>query len=288
MASRILWVASRIMKIMIQTWHITPTENLKLELNASTLDEVTQRLPEGYYSTFRTFDGGRRVLGFTSHLQRLYPPVSAPEVDESILRRRLASLLEAFHPGEARVRAVMTRRGQLYLSMEPLSLLSRDVYEKGVRTETTKLAREHPRLKSTSFIGRSDSERKHLAREGVFEALLVKDGKILEGMTSNFFYIGQVSDLPYLGTAREDILLGITRETVLAVARREGLPVKYEPLPLNQLDDINEAFITSSSRGIVPVIQIDQVTIGQGMPGRITRVLSPAYEAHVLEAAELI
>ena len=44
-------------------------------------------------------------------------------------------------------------------------------------------------LKSTAFIGVSDAERKHIAQEGIFEALLVKDGEILEGMTSNFFYV---------------------------------------------------------------------------------------------------
>lgn len=305
---------------MIQTWQITPTENLKLELDVSSLDEVTQRLPEpdGYYSTFRTFDGGRRVLGLTSHLQRLYQPVSSPEVDESLLRQRLSELLELYRPVEARVRAVMTKEGQVYLSIAPLSLLPREVYEKGVRVEMTELQRENPRLKSTSFIGRSDSGRKHIAQGGFFEALLVKDGKILEGMTSNFFYVkypraernswrssatnaveagastaGREA-LPsaqrgvILGTAHEGILLGITRETVLNIVREMGLTVKYQPLKLDQVETISEAFITSSSRGIVPVVQIDRVTIGQGSPGLITRELSAAYEAHVFEVAERI
>lgn len=276
------------MKNMIETWQITQTGNLKLELDASTLDEVTQRLPEGYYSTFRTFDGGTRVLGLASHLQRLYKPVAAPEVDEPSLRRQLSVLLEPYRPGEARVRAIMTRQGQVYLSIAPLSVLPHEVYEKGVRAETIELQRKHPRLKSTSFIGRSDSERKHIAREGIFEALLVKEGEILEGMTSNFFYAGQVNDLPYIGTARDRILLGITRDTVLNIARGRGLTVKYQPLKLDQLKQVSEAFITSSSRGIVPVVQIDEATIGQGRPGPITKELLTAYEAHVLEIAEKI
>src|SRR5688572_26836996 len=183
------------MKIMIQTWQITPTENLKLEIDASTLDEVTQQLPEpdGYYSTFRTFDGGTRVLGLTAHLRRLYEPVATPEVDEHFLRRQLSKLLDPYRPGEARVRAIMTKQGQVYLALTPLMPLPREIYEKGVRVETTGLQREHPRLKSTAFISRSDSERKHIAQEGIFEALLVKDGKILEGMTSNFFYVLRVA-----------------------------------------------------------------------------------------------
>ena len=284
---------------MIQTWRITPTQNTKLKTDASSLDEVTRQIPSGYYSTFRTFHGCTRVLGLESHLRRLYEPVSRPEVDESLLRRQLSTLLEPYHPDEARVRAIMTKDGQAYLAIEPFKLLPPEVYKKGVRVETTELQRQHPRLKSTSFIGRSDSERKHIAQEGIFEALLVRDGKILEGMTSNFFYIPHASStgkqaLPsaqreiVLCTARDNILLGITRETVIEIARSRGLDVKYQPLERNEITEIREAFITSSSRGVVPVIQIDQVTIGQGNPGPLTKQLIAAYDEYVIQRAEKI
>jgi len=285
----------------IHVWHITPSHNTKLTLDASTLDEVTRQLPDGYYSTFRTFEECTRVLGLASHFRRLYEPVPTPNVDESFLRRQLFALLEPYRPGEARVRAVMTGQGQIYLAIAPLAPLPHDIYENGVRVETTELQREQPRLKSTAFIGRSDMERKHIAREGIFEALLVKGGEILEGMTSNFFYIryqrassagrqrlGSAQAEAILCTARDHILLGITRETVIAIARGIGLELKYVPLSLDQLTEIDEAFITSSSRGIVPVVQIDDVTIGQGSPGPTTKQLSQAYEARVVEEAEKI
>jgi branched-chain amino acid aminotransferase len=289
---------------MIQTWRITPTRNLKLEIETSSLDEITRQLPEGYYSTFRTFDGGTRVLRLTAHLQRLYKPVATPEVDELFLRRQLSALLESYRPGEARVRAVMARNGQVYLALASLTPLPREIYENGVHVETTEIQRKHPHLKSTSFISRSDSERKHIAQENILEALLVKDGKILEGMTSNFFYVLRAERSKerslrraktkraqremILCTASDDILLGVTRETVIEIAQGRGLEVKFQPLKLSQLEIINEAFITSSSRGVVPVIQIDQVTIGQGKPGPITKELIAAYESYVIENAEKI
>src|SRR5215208_617411 len=176
---------------MIQTWHITPTQNIKLDMEATSLDAVSRQLPDGYYSTFRTFAGGVRVLGLAAHLRRLYEPVPGANVNASFLRRQLRTLLEPYRPGETRVRAMMTKEGQVYIAIEPLKLLPRQVYEQGVQVETTELERQHPRLKSTTFISRSESERKHLAKEGIFEALLVKNGKILEGMTSNFFYISR-------------------------------------------------------------------------------------------------
>ena len=256
-------------------------------MGAASLDEVTRQLPEGYYSTFRTFDGGTRVLGLTAHLSRLYQPVSAPEVDDLSLRRQLFALLERFRPEEARVRVMMTKQGQVYLAAEPLKPLPREVYEKGVRVETAALQRKSPRLKSTAFIRASDSERKHIAQEGIFEALLIKDGHILEGMTSNFFYVNAQREAN-LCTARDYILLGVTRQTIIEIAQGRGLGVVYQPLELVQLDGVSEAFLTSSSRGIVPVVQIDQVMIGQGKPGPITKELSAAYEAHVIDKAERI
>jgi branched-chain amino acid aminotransferase len=182
-----------------------------------------------------------------------------------------------------------TKQGQFYISIEPLKLLAREVYEKGVRVETTDIQRGNPRAKSTAFIGASDAERRHLAQEGIFEALLVKNGKILEGMTSNFFFVVRRDGIsPHISTAQRDILLGITRTMVIRAARGRGVEVKYSPLKLNQLPVVKEAFITSSSRGVVPVIQIDDVTIGQGRPGNMTKLLMQAYAEYVLKHAERI
>ncbi len=255
----------------------------------TSLDAITRQLPEGYYSTFRTFDRCTRVLGFADHLQRLYDPVPTPEVSVSALRRQLLTLLEHYRPDEARVRLIMTKQGQTYIAIESLKLLSRDVYKRGVRVETTDMHRESPRLKSTAFIGVSAAERKHITQEGIFEALLVKDGEILEGMTSNFFYVvGRDGLPPYVGTAQDDILLGITRQIIIEIAQNNRLEVKYQPLKRDQLAVAQESFITSSSRGIVPVIQIDGVMIGPGGPGPITKKLSAIYDVYVTKKAEKI
>lgn len=309
---------------MIHTWQITSEQTKPVELSRySSLDEITRQLPDGFYSTFRTFGHGTRVIGLRAHLQRLYHPVKSPAADEKTLREQLRLFLKDY-PSEARVRVIMTRQGQLYAAIEPLKRLPREIYEYGVRVETVEMARQSPRLKSTSFISASQDERKHIAREGIFEALMVKNGKITEGMTSNFFYIredirperskerssrraqskgGVAGDTRFdydldehsasaqrdiLCTAQHDILLGVTRRTVIRVARGIGLEVKYQPLKQDQLEFAREAFITSSSRGIVPVIQIDQVAVGEGRVGPVTKQLSAAYEAYVLAKAELI
>jgi len=295
---------------MTRTWKITKTklDELRFDDNSS-LDAVTRQLPDGYYSTFRTFDSCTRVIGLSAHLKRL------PHADASFLRGCLTQLLRPYRADEARVRVMETKRGEFYISIEPLKLLPREVYEKGVRVETTTLHRNDPRTKSTAFISASDGERKHIAQEGIFEALLVKNGRILEGMTSNFFYIfrperneerllrrvqskdastaGLTSISPsaqrgIIYTAQRGILLGVTRTMVIRAARGRGLGVRFRSLRLDQLSRVKEAFITSSSRGIVPVIHIDDVIVGQGSPGKVTRMLMSAYDEYVLKHAEVI
>ncbi|HEU0296623.1 MAG TPA: aminotransferase class IV [Anaerolineales bacterium] len=299
---------------MIELYLIRKTQSSPVTLpDMASLDAITRQLPEGYYSTFRTYAGCTRVIGLSAHLRRL------PHVDASVLRRNLVHLLEPYRPdGEARVRVMETKRRKVYISIEPLQPLPREIYEKGVRVETTTIQRHDPRAKSTAFISVSDKERKHIAQEGVFEALLVKNGKILEGMTSNFFYIlrapenhrdypGTVRLKPYdllsksgrcsersraqrevLYTAQKDILLGVTRTMVIRAARGGGVEVRYRALELSQLPVVQEAFITSSSRGIVPVIQIDNVMVGRGRVGPVTRQLMLAYEKDVLKNSEPI
>jgi len=272
-------VSRLIIKLMIQTWRIVANKTREVRFdNESSLDAITRQLPDGYYSTFRTYDSCTRVIGLSAHLRRL------PNMDGSSLRRHLFQLLEHFRPNETRVRVMLTFKGQLYISIEPLKRLPSKVYEKGVHVETVSIQRDSPRIKSTVFIGQSNEERKLIAQKGIFEALLVKNGRILEGMTSNLFYIQD----GILHTAQRDILLGVTRRTVIRVARGEGLDVRYKSLKVDQLSAVREAFLTSSSRGIVPIAKIDDVVVGQGGAGILTQKLISAYNEYVLKRAERI
>jgi len=279
---------------MIRTWKISNLKPEEIHLaDEASLDVITRQLPEGYYSTFRTYDSCTRVIGLPAHLHRL------PNVDASSLRRNLILLLEPNRTNEARVRVLETKTGKLFVAIEPLKLLPPEVYENGVRTETTLLERNDPRIKSTTFITKSEEERRNIAKLGIFEALLVKNGRILEGMTSNFFYVLSPGfDMGFshstnggrdmLYTARRDILLGVTRSMVIRAARGRGVEVRYRALKLSQLPAVKEAFITSSSRGIVPVIQIDDVRVARGRVGPVTKSLMQAYEEYVLKHAEKI
>jgi len=274
----------------ILAYELTANGEKALDIQAASPDELTRHLPTGFYTTFRTLAGGTKVLGLRAHLDRLYQPAAVqgiqPAVSRAELKRALARLVQRNAPGESRVRLILSASdslGAVYAILEPFQPLASDIYQNGVHVISLPLERATPRLKSTTFIERSQSARQ-LVHGNTFEVLLMRAGRILEGMTSNFFYVKDGK----LGTARKDILLGVTRRTVLRVARGSGLDIVYRSLKREQVPALDEAFITSSSRGIVPVVQIDDVTVGEGRPGSVTKKLSIAYDEYVIRHAEII
>jgi branched-chain amino acid aminotransferase len=270
----------------IKAFQVTQKANLPLNSNASTLDEMTRELPQGFYTTFSTLSHGTKVLGFHAHLQRLYAPAQEmglnPAVDESTLRGRIADLVKENLPKESRVRLILAKEsGAIYIGIQYFEPLPEIIYSKGVKVITTELARKAPRVKDTGFISSSVSQREQIGNS-VFEVLLTENGKILEGMTSNFYGITGKS----LITAQRGILLGVTRKAILRLARGQGMSIKYRSARVDE--NFNEAFLTSSSRGVVPIISIDDKPVGKGVVGKWTKTLSKAYQAYVHERSELI
>jgi branched-chain amino acid aminotransferase len=258
--------------------------NLPIQTQAKTLDEMTGNLPQGFYTTFSTLAKGTKAMGVHAHLQRLYSPAQQqrlkPSVSEPTLRERIAELAKLNLPKESRIRLILAKNdGTIYAGVQPFEQLSKAIYEGGVKVVSTELARTSPRIKDTGFITSSTDQRRQVGRD-VFEVLLVKNRKILEGMTSNFYAIKGST----LITAQNGILLGVTRHAVLRLARGEGMSIKYRAPKVDE--KIDEAFLTSSSRGVVPIISIDKKPVGQGSVGRWTKVLSKAYQVYVEERSE--
>jgi branched-chain amino acid aminotransferase len=269
----------------IRAFRIMSNITLPLDIHASSLDELTKQLPQGFYTTFSTLAHGTKVLGLKTHLQRLYLPAQTlklhPPVHERELRKRIAKLVQENLPGESRVRLILTKdKGQLFIGVQPFESLAESIYVHGVEVITTNLNRHDPRIKDTGFISASAEQRKLL--KNFFEILLTKNGKILEGMTSNFYGVKGRT----IVTASRGILLGVTRSALLKVARGQGMSIEYRAPRLNEKFD--EAFITSSSRGVVPVVTIDGKRVGQGRVGKWAKILSKAFQAHVTERSEKI
>ncbi|MEO8358279.1 MAG: aminotransferase class IV [Chloroflexota bacterium] len=277
----------------ILVYKITRSETEQLHFDLPDFDTITTALPEGLYTTFRTYAGRSRVVGLHSHLARLYLPARVRGITPTVRRQDdfreiLYDLLKRRDDDiqEARVRLILDTSvdaGTIYVLLAAMQALPAEVYENGVRLDISKARRELPALKRTEFISKSSTERKRVGG-GIFELLLINRGRILEGVTSNFFYILD----GVLCTAGRGILIGVTRQTVLTLAKREGIEICYKALALNGLSAVEEAFITSSSRGVVPVVQIGEQQIANGQVGETTRRLMNLYQREVLSLAEEI
>ena len=270
----------------VHVYAFTSTDLRLIDLTGPTLDAVSLQLPDGIYTGLRTYDRNR-ISGLSAHLQRLvdsHALIGRPlRLDPSLLRSALRQVISRENLAVARLRITLPfDRAEAYISIEPFQLHPEEFYRCGVRCATTHLRREIPGAKRTNFIAPSRALKAE-TDPGIHEMLLVDDrGRILEGLTSNFFAVlaGQ------LYAADDDVLQGVTRGAVLADAADLG-EVVYDSITLDDLPQVTEAFITSSGREVMPVIQIDQHRIGTGQPGEVTKELMARYHRRCLELAEL-
>ena len=145
-------------------------------------------------------------------------------------------------------------------------------FARGIKLITTRLQREAPEAKTTNYMA-AVRALKEAANRGVADALFV-DGQehVQEATRSNFFVFRGDT----LITPRAGVLHGITRNVVLQLAR-DRFPIEERPIFLYELPLADEAFITSSSKEITPVVQIDDLVIGNGKPGPRTTQLEQRF-----------
>ncbi len=245
--------------------------------------QASAALPPGAYSTLRTY-ARTRVLRLEDHVRRLRESARlqgrAGELATDSVRSALAAALaSAGHP-ESRVRLTWAPP-RLFVSVEPFTPLPEALYREGAWCVTVPVRRDNPHAKDTRFIGTAADAYAHLPA-GAHEGLMVaEDGAILEGLSSNLFAVKEGA----LHTEEERVLPGLTRSMVLEVA--EGLlPRAPGALRLEELPLASECFLTSASRGVLPVVRIDTTTIGDGRPGPLTREIRERYERRVEAEAE--
>jgi len=261
----------------------------EMNVPGETLDQISLHLPAGTYTTFRTYQGDR-FLRLNCHLSRLENSnrlLGHPiPVAQEPIRRALAEILRLTRFPESRFRVTVSltsngEPGDVYICVEPFISWPERLYQEGVRCVTRFLPRREPRAKSTDFIAPSRRVRRAL-QPGIHEVLIVDEiGRILEGISSNFFAVMK----GVLYTAEEGVLEGVTRSLILEIAR-EMLPIQLEPVTREQIEVLSEAFITSSSREVVPVVEIDGIPVGKGVPGPLARELLWRYRRRVWEELE--
>lgn len=113
---------------------------------------------------------------------------------------------------------------------------------------------------------------------GASEAWLIRDGYVTEGSSSNAWIVNAKGAL-VTHPKTNDILGGITRETTIACAESLQMKVEERPFTLDEVKMATEAFMSSATGLVMPIVQIDEDKIGDGAPGPVALRLREAYKA---------
>ncbi|AYO83697.1 D-amino-acid transaminase [Methylobacterium brachiatum] len=156
------------------------------------------------------------------------------------------------------------------------TVLANPLSESGARVITVEDLRWKRRdIKSVALLAQVLAKQQ-AAEAGVAEAWMVEDGAVTEGSSSTAFIVSRERVLVTrpLSTA---LLPGITRASVLKLAAEADLRVEERLIPVAEAYEAQEAFYTSASAFVMPVVEIDGRSIGEGRPGPLTRRLRELY-----------
>ena len=240
------------------------------------------------YSAFealRTYN--RNPFHLDEHLKRLYrsaelielpipwPPAFIANVIRETIERNSythAAIRLLVTGGESEDSITPTGQPMLVVMITPLGERDMQRFARGIKLITTRLQREAPEAKTTNYMA-AVRALKEAAKHDASDALFVNsDGHVLEATRSNFFIFRGNT----LVTPREGVLHGITRNVVLELAHGH-FTIEERPILLDELPLTEEAFISSSSKEITPVVQIDDLHIGTGKPGPRTYELEQRF-----------
>jgi branched-chain amino acid aminotransferase len=253
-------------------------------------------LADGVFETMRVHGG--QIFRQERHLQRLgrglmvldFPPI--PD-----LHRWLHEATLALGAADGSIRLTVTRgtasggwasptdaRPTVIVTAAPLPQFPAEIYERGLTVGIAGGRRnEHAITAGLKTLAFTDSVVALIDahRRGADDALFLDTaGHLSEATASNLFILrGRDLITPPDSCG---VLPGITRLVVMELAASEGLTVAQHPIDTSDLLAADEAFLTSTLRGIAPIVQLqDNSTIGTGAPGALTTRLRAAYTALV-------
>ena len=252
-------------------------------------------LGDGLFETVRAVDG--RPQFFPLHFKRLAKSAKRLRIrlpiDAAGLEKVIGELCRKGRLADATVRITLTRGlylgglaidpslpPTLIVTASPVTGLPSELYERGVKviiSDINKAAASglDSSIKSINYLANIFAKAQ-ADRKRAYEAILLGPrGEIAELTTSSFFcMIGGKVLTPPLETG---ILPGITRQVLLRILKREGIPYGEARIFPKHVRRMQEAFLCSSVRGLVPITRIDDAMIGDGRPGPLYRRLREAY-----------
>lgn len=259
---------------------------------------------DGVFETLRAYEG--RVFQLAEHVARLFRSASLIGLDlpwaPATVEAAVEVTIQANGLRDAYVRVTVSRgegfgieipslvSPTLVVNARPLAI-DPQVYLKGIRSVVAQTRRNLPsavplEAKSLNYLNNILAYREARAA-GAQEAIMLNAGGVVaEGSMSNLFVVSQGRILT--PPVEAGIFPGLTRETVMRLARQMSLPVEETLFGPDRLLSAEEVFVTNSIREVVPVVEVNGISIGEGKPGRVTRRLLEAYRTLVRRTLGLV
>ena len=259
---------------------------------------------EGVYETLRTYSG--QPFLFDRHMRRLRRSAGMLALriplDDRAMAVRLRETMRAGGlegPGKEAYLRILVTRGVGELTYDPAACPEPSVvviakpfvappdavFANGVKVALVPVVRNHPDalnplIKSNNLLNNALAMQEALRRGGFEGVMLNYRGELAECTQSNLFIVKDGAALtPPIDAG---LLPGITREFLFEVGPAAGIPVREAVLRDADLFGADEAFLTSTTRELVPIVQVDDRTIGSGRPGPITQKLLEAFRRATL------
>jgi branched-chain amino acid aminotransferase len=262
---------------------------------------------EGVYETLRTYN--RIPFLLDRHTRRLrasagFIQLDVPFDDAGLARAIDGTMAAAGLSGEAYIRVLLTRgvgeltydvratpTPSLVIIVKPLEEPPARVIQEGIRISLVPILRNHPGsvnpiIKSNNLLN-NVLAMQEAYRRGAEEALMCNyRGELSECAQSNFFLVrGGVALTP---KSEAGLLEGLTRGFLFEVGSECGIEVRDATLYPADLETAEEAFITSTTRELNPVVSIDDRVVGTGRPGAVFTTLLNAYRKRALEMTRTV
>ena len=252
------------------------------------VDDLAVLRGYGVFDFMRTYGG--RPFRLDDHIRRLQNSAALIQLgcpwSLEDIRAIVEQTMERNDYAESNVRLLITGgdsgdsitpgdRPRLLVMVTPVKDFPDTWYTDGVKVVTSDITRYIPGAKSIDYI-RAILALNSARRQDAVESIYVDSNEVvLEGTTSNIFVVagGRVLTPP------EDILPGVTRQAVLEIIEDEFSP-ELVTVTRQVLYQAEEVFLTSSNKEVLPVVRVDDRTIGAGRPGPATSRIMELFRNH--------
>ncbi|MFT9256819.1 MAG: aminotransferase class IV, partial [Acetobacter sp.] len=182
--------------------------------------------------------------------------------------------------GERDFTATANTRPTLFIMARHKDLLGAPALQSGLAVDLVPDIRWLRRDIKTTMLMPQVMAKKNAVRQGLKDAIFYDETGITEGASSNTFIVTDGGALRTRPLSHK-LLPGCTRNRLITLAKENGIAVEEQAFSVEDLLGAREVFVTSATSLVVPVVQVNETTIAQGIPGPITRKLQDVYLAYI-------